>query len=155
MCQWKVLYDLNTKSYVWGKSNTTNHWVPFFILSSMVVAASCYVYACHRQGLGSFFRDQIKVYLSGASNSTALAGKCPFTPHSNSSQTISIWLRSGEVVGQVIWCSTPSLLLCQIALTQPEGVFGHCPVEKQMMVSLRANQMGWRIAAECCGSHAG
>ena len=30
-------------------------------------------------------------------------------------------------------------------------VLGHCPVEKQIIVSLRANQMGWRIAAECCG----
>ena len=41
-------------------------------------------------------------------------------------------------------------LLGQIGLTQPGGVLGHCPVEKQ-----NANQMGWRIAAECCGSHAG
>ena len=34
-------------------------------------------------------------------------------------------------------------------------VLGHCAVEKQMIVSLNANQMGWHIAAECCGSHAG
>ena len=27
-------------------------------------------------------------------------------------------------------------------------------VEKQMIVPLSPNQMGWRIAAECCGSHA-
>ena len=46
-------------------------------------------------------------------------------------------------------------LLGQIAATQPGGVLGHCPVEKQMIVGLSANQMGWRIAAECCGSHAG
>ena len=70
-------------------------------------------------------------------------------------ETISIGLRSGGCGGQVIWCSTPSLLLGQIALTQPGGVLGHCPVEKQMIVPLNANQMGWHIAAECCGSHAG
>ena len=43
------------------------------------------------------------------------------------------------------------LLLGQISLTQPGGVLGHCPVEKQMIVPLSATQMGWRIAAECCG----
>ena len=48
-----------------------------------------------------------------------------------------------------------SLILGQIALTQPVGVLGHCCVEKQMIVGLSANQMGWRIAGECCGSHAG
>ena len=31
-------------------------FLPLFIISSKVVAASCYGYACHRQGLGSFFR---------------------------------------------------------------------------------------------------
>ena len=40
-----------------------------------------------------------------------------------------------------------NLLLGQIALTQPGGVLGHCPVEKQMIVPLSANQMGWHIAA--------
>ena len=40
-----------------------------------------------------------------------------------------------------------TLLLGQIALTQLGGVLGHCPVEKQMIVLLSANQMGWRIAA--------
>ena len=34
-------------------------------------------------------------------------------------------------------------------------VWGHCPVEKQMVVQLSANQMGWQVAAECCGCHAG
>ena len=34
-------------------------------------------------------------------------------------------------------------------------VLGHCPVEKQMIVPLSANQMGWHIASKCCGSHAG
>jgi hypothetical protein len=34
-------------------------------------------------------------------------------------------------------------------------VLGHCPVEKQVIVGLSANQMGWYIAAECCGSHDG
>ena len=47
-----------------------------------------------------------------------------------------------------------SISFLQIALTQPGGVLDHCPVEKQMIVPLSANQMGWRIAAECCGSHA-
>ena len=32
-------------------------------------------------------------------------------------------------------------------------VLGHCHVEKKM-VPLNANQMGWRVVAECCGSHA-
>ena len=48
-----------------------------------------------------------------------------------------------------------TLPLGQIALTQPVGVLGHCPVEKQMILGQRANQMGLRIVAECCGSHAG
>ena len=34
-------------------------------------------------------------------------------------------------------------------------VLGHCPVGKKMIIPLRSNQIGWRIAAECCGSHAG
>ena len=34
-------------------------------------------------------------------------------------------------------------------------VLGHCPVENKMIVPLSANQIGWRITAECCGSHAG
>ena len=34
-----------------------------------------------------------------------------------------------------------TLLLGQIALIQPGGVLGHCPVEKQMIVLLSANQM--------------
>ena len=38
-----------------------------------------------------------------------------------------------------------TVLLGQIALTQPGGVFGHCPVEKQMIVPQSAIQMGWRI----------
>ena len=45
-----------------------------------------------------------------------------------------------------------TLLLGQIALTQPGGVVGHCPVGKQMIVPLSPNQMGWRITVECCGS---
>jgi hypothetical protein len=32
---------------------------------------------------------------------------------------------------------------------------GHCPVAKQIIDPLSANQMGWRITAECCGSHGG
>ena len=34
-------------------------------------------------------------------------------------------------------------------------VWGHCLVEKQIMVQLSVNQMGWHVAVECCGSHAG
>ena len=30
--------------------------------------------------------------------------------------------------------------LGQIALTQPEGVLGHCPVEKQMIILLNATR---------------
>ena len=48
-----------------------------------------------------------------------------------------------------------TLLLGQIGLTQPGGVMGHCPVEKQTIVPLNTNQMEWLIAAECCNSHAG
>jgi hypothetical protein len=47
-----------------------------------------------------------------------------------------------------------TLLLGQIALTQPVGVLGHSPVEKQMIVLLSTNQLGWCITAECCGNHA-
>ena len=50
MWQKKEFYVLNTKHYVWGKSNITNHRVPLFIFPSMVGAASCNGYACHRQG---------------------------------------------------------------------------------------------------------
>jgi hypothetical protein len=59
-----------------------------------------------------------------------------------------LW-RPGHLMQQSI------TLLGQIALTQPRGVLGHCPVKKQMIVPLSANQMGWYISAECCGSHAG
>jgi hypothetical protein len=36
-----------------------------------------------------------------------------------------------------------TLLLGHIALTQPGGVLVHCPVEKQMIVPLRPNQIEW------------
>ena len=36
-----------------------------------------------------------------------------------------------------------TLLLGQIALTEPGGVLGHCPDEKQMIVPLSANGMAW------------
>ena len=48
-----------------------------------------------------------------------------------------------------------TLLLGQIAITQPGDVLRHCPVEKQMIVPLSPNQMGRRVAAEFCGSNAG
>ena len=41
-----------------------------------------------------------------------------------------------------------TLLLGQIAFTQPGGVLGHCPVKKKMIVPLSANQMGWSIASQ-------
>lgn len=48
------------------------------------------------------------------------------------------------------------LLLVQIALTEPGGVFRVIVLlKKQIMVLLSANQMGWHVAAECCGSYAG
>ena len=34
-------------------------------------------------------------------------------------------------------------------------VWSHCTIEKQMTVPPSANQMGWHVAAECCGSNAG
>ena len=43
----------------------------------------------------------------------------------------------------------------RLALPQLGDVLGPSPVEKQMIVPLSTNQMGWRITAECCGSHAG
>ena len=48
-----------------------------------------------------------------------------------------------------------TLLIGQIALIQPGGVFGHCPVEKQNIFTVSATQMGWGIPVECCGSYAG
>ena len=62
---------------------------------------------------------------------------------------LGLW-RPGHLMQQSI-----TLLLGQIAPTQPGGVLGHCPVEKQMIVPLSANQTGWCINAEGCGSHAG
>jgi hypothetical protein len=41
-----------------------------------------------------------------------------------------------------------TLLLGQIALTQPGGVLGRCPVKKQMIVPLNARQMGRRNATD-------
>jgi hypothetical protein len=57
---------------------------------------------------------------------------------------------------EVGWLSRPghlmqhsiTLLLGQIALIQTGDVLGHCPVEKQIIVPLTANQIGC-IAAEC------
>jgi hypothetical protein len=48
-----------------------------------------------------------------------------------------------------------TLLFNQTALAHPGGVLGHCPVEKQMIVPLSANNTGMHISEECCGSHAG
>jgi hypothetical protein len=44
-----------------------------------------------------------------------------------------------------------TLHLGQIALTQSGGVLGHCLVEKQTIVSVSTNQMGWCIAANFIG----
>ena len=43
-----------------------------------------------------------------------------------------------------------TILLSQITLTKPGGVLCNCLLEKQMIVPLSANQMGWCITAECC-----
>ena len=69
--------------------------------------------------------------------------------HLNLVEVGGLW-RPGHLMQHSI-----TLLLGKIALTQPGGVLDHCPVEKQMIVPLNPNQMGWCIAAECCGSHAG
>ena len=67
----------------------------------------------------------------------ALVGSLFFTLWSNSSQTISVWFRSGDCGGQVIWCSTPSLSFLENGpYTAWRCVLGHCPVEKQMTVPL-------------------
>ena len=61
----------------------------------------------------------------------------------------------------ISWCKKGYINKCyliwfgQLALTQPGGVLGHCPVEWQIRIPRSANQMGRRIATECCGSHAG
>jgi hypothetical protein len=62
---------------------------------------------------------------------------------------VGVSWRSGHLMQHSI-----TLLLGQIALTQTGGVLGHCSGEKQIIVPLSADQMGWRITAECCGSHA-
>ena len=77
----------------------------------------------------------------------ALVGCVSFTVRSNSSQTISIGLRSGDREGQVVWCNSPSW--SNSPYTAWMCVFGHCPSEKQMIVPLSQNQMGWHIATEC------
>ena len=82
-----------------------------------------------------------------------LAAFPSFTLWSNSSQTISIWLRSGDCGGQVIWCSIPSLsFLVKYPLRSLKVCVGSLSCWK---TNDSANQMGWCIAAECCGSHAG
>ena len=63
--------------------------------------------------------------------------------HLNMVEVGGLW-RPGHLMQHSI-----TLHLSQIALTQPGGVLGHCPVEKQMIVPLNPNQMGLRIASEC------
>ena len=63
-----------------------------------------------------------------------LDGCFSFTLRSDSSQTISIGLRLGRP-GHLMQHSI-TLLLGQIALTQPGSGLDHCPVEKQMIVGL-------------------
>ena len=46
-----------------------------------------------------------------------------------------------------------TLPLGQIFLTQPGGVLGDCPVEKQTIVQLSAYQMGWLIATVSPAKH--
>jgi hypothetical protein len=54
-----------------------------------------------------------------------------------------------------MYTNSQKFFLGKTDLTQPLGVLGHCLVEKQMIVGLRQNQMGWSIAAECFDRHAG
>ena len=68
--------------------------------------------------------------------------------HLNLVEVRGLW-RPGHLMQHSI-----TLIPGQIALIQPGGVLGHGPVEKQRIVPLSANQMGWRIAAESCGSQA-
>ena len=63
--------------------------------------------------------------------------------HLNLVEVGELW-RPGHLMQHSI-----TLLLGQIALTQPGGVLGHCPVEKQMIVLLGPNQMRWRTTAFC------
>ena len=69
----------------------------------------------------------------------ALVGCFFFTLRSNSSQTISVGFRLGDCGGQVIWRRQHSITL----ILGPIVLWGHCPVEKQIMIPLSANQMGW------------
>ena len=71
--------------------------------------------------------------------------------HLNWVEVGRLW-RRGHLMQHSI---TQLFILGQIALIQPGDVLGHCPVKKQVTVPLNANQMGWHISAECCGSHAG
>lgn len=68
---------------------------------------------------------------------------------SNSSQTISAGLRSGSVEARPSdtalhhspsWSNSPYIVW--------RRVWGHCLVEKQIMVPLSTNQMGWHATAE-------
>ena len=69
--------------------------------------------------------------------------------HLNWVEVWQLW-RPGHLMQHSI-----TLFLGQVALTQPGAVFCHCPVEKQIMVPLNANQIRLHISTECCGSHAG
>ena len=73
----------------------------------------------------------------------------PIPNHLNLVEVGGLW-RPGHLMQHSI-----TLLLGKVALTQPEGVLGHCPGEQQMIVPLSTSQMGWCIAAECCGRHDG
>ena len=66
--------------------------------------------------------------------------------HLNLVEVWGLW-RPGHLMQHSI-----TLILGQISLTQPGGVLGHCPVEKQMIVPRSPNQMGLRITAKCCGT---
>ena len=79
--------------------------------------------------------------------SNSFEGVPTYADHFLAAFSSLLW-RTGHLMQHTI------TLIGQIALTQPGGLLGHCPVEKQMIVPLSPNQMGWRITAECCGSHA-
>ena len=61
------------------------------------------------------------------------------------------WLwRQGHLMQHSI-----TLLLGQMALTQSGGVFGSVSCLKKNDSPTKHKPDGWRIGAECCGSHAG
>ena len=97
--------------------------------------------------------------LEGVPTCGALAGCFSFTLHPIYPQPSQLgW---GQVIvdarsSDAALHHSPSLSNSLYTAWRCVGVLlGHCPVEKQMIVPQSTNQMGWRVTAECCWSHAG